>query len=237
MRRHPGVPGFHPQSSDDSEDEDREILDVYSLTASLPLLRRITSNHSVAANHADAHEELCDFICFLLRYFSGVDYDDFTDLMNVANKIRRAEMHRCWVDIEDIILKSDRLDNTMKLNQTTTSGAIGEIIGYLDKMKREIETLGETMRTEIKNFKELTEASDNKLARMEKIFAQQDTIYDLQKEDGRIRSDMKDLESRINTRLHEAITHVDTSYVENFVHEPLTAELFFRKSSSRISRK
>ena len=43
-----------------------------------------------------------DFSSFLLRYNRDLDYQDFSDDLNIQNKIKRAETFRSWADIEDL---------------------------------------------------------------------------------------------------------------------------------------
>jgi hypothetical protein len=58
---------------------------------------------------------------FLLRYFESIDYDDFSDLAIINAKIRRAEIHRIWIDIEDILGRLENTETTIKQNLVQTS--------------------------------------------------------------------------------------------------------------------
>ncbi len=46
-----------------------------------------------------------DFVTFLLRYYQKIEYLDFSENNNVIQKIKREEMHRSWLEIEDIEFK------------------------------------------------------------------------------------------------------------------------------------
>jgi len=61
-------------------------------------------------------ETILDFAIFLLRYYENVDYEDFSDLVTIIAKIKRAELHRVWIDIEEIIGRLDGIDNSSKQN-------------------------------------------------------------------------------------------------------------------------
>ncbi len=61
-------------------------------------------------------ENIFDFAIFLLRYYENVDYEDFSDLVTIIAKIKRAELHRVWIDIEEVIGRLDGADNTAKQN-------------------------------------------------------------------------------------------------------------------------
>ena len=63
-------------------------------------------NFDLDATHENM-ESILDFCCFLLRYFETIDYDDFSDLSTINNKIKRAEIHRIWIDMEDILSRMD----------------------------------------------------------------------------------------------------------------------------------
>lgn len=61
-------------------------------------------------------ENILDFAIFLLRYYETVDYEDFSDLATIIAKIKRAELHRVWIDIEEMIGRLDGLDGANKQN-------------------------------------------------------------------------------------------------------------------------
>ena len=65
---------------------------------------------------SDITETILDFAIFLLRYYEAVDYEDFSDLATINAKIKRAELHRVWIDIEEIIGRLDGFDQTSKQN-------------------------------------------------------------------------------------------------------------------------
>lgn len=61
-------------------------------------------------------ETILDFAIFLLRYYENVDYEDFSDLVTIIARIKRAELHRVWIDIEEIIGRLDGFDSATKQN-------------------------------------------------------------------------------------------------------------------------
>ena len=90
----------------------------------------------IAANE-DYLTIILDFICFLLRYYEKVDYEDFSDLSTIISKIKRAEMHRIWVDTEDLVLKNEALEGQLKQSQASITSSFGEMFAGFDRMKRE----------------------------------------------------------------------------------------------------
>jgi len=67
-------------------------------------------------SNSETVETILDFAIFLLRYYENVDYEDFSDLVTIIAKIKRAELHRVWIDIEEIIGRLDGIDNSSKQN-------------------------------------------------------------------------------------------------------------------------
>lgn len=133
-------------------------------------------------------ENILDFAIFLLRYYESVDYEDFSDLATIIGKIKRAELHRVWIDIEEIIGRLDGFDNSSKQNlvigileekrviffsKKNTSEAFGEIFSYMDKIKKDVEACklmvrsqpGETNLRQIEN-----EYNNQEKASMQKKF-------------------------------------------------------------------
>jgi len=43
-----------------------------------------------------------DFICFCLRFYTEIDYEAFSDKIDVINVLKRAEMYKCWSDLEEL---------------------------------------------------------------------------------------------------------------------------------------
>jgi len=50
----------------------------------------------------DESQKSLDFCAFLLRYNWEIDYSFFSEIPEIQENIRRAEMYRSWADIEDI---------------------------------------------------------------------------------------------------------------------------------------
>lgn len=84
-------------------------LDKYLLSKNRVQYIYLDSSH-------DVMETILDFSCFLLRYFESIDYDDFSDLTTINSKIKRAEIHRIWIDTEDILGRLENCESSIKLN-------------------------------------------------------------------------------------------------------------------------
>ena len=80
------------------------------------LLRKLKLEQYLINNLQENKEDIFDFICFLLRYYQHLDYDDFSDVDVIKQKIRRAEMHRSWIDVEDMVMKFSDLEKEFRKN-------------------------------------------------------------------------------------------------------------------------
>lgn len=130
---------------------DSQVFQVFTPTKFL--LRKLKIEKFLMTMTApEIYNDVCDFVCFLLRYYPQIEYEDFTDLNPVINRIRRAEMHRSWVDLEDTIIRNEKIDQVFKVFQATTSAAIGEIFGYFEKMKKDVENVNETYKNSSKTI-------------------------------------------------------------------------------------
>ena len=64
-----------------------------------------------------------DFASFLLRYNKELDYPDFSDSVEVHNRIRRAEVYRSWADIEDLAHGLESLSTNFEAHRSTAANA------------------------------------------------------------------------------------------------------------------
>jgi len=137
------------------------------------LIRKLKLDKYLISSSSEVMENILDFAIFLLRYYESVDYEDFSDLATIIGKIKRAELHRVWIDIEEIIGRLDGFDNSSKQNLKNTSEAFGEIFSYMDKIKKDVEACklmvrsqpGETNLRQIEN-----EYNNQEKASMQKKF-------------------------------------------------------------------
>jgi len=74
-----------------------------------------------------------------------LDYEDFSDIDIIKQKIRRAEMHRSWIDVEDMVMKFTDLEKEFRKNQNLTTSSIGEIFSYCDKIKTDKDSSKENL--------------------------------------------------------------------------------------------
>jgi hypothetical protein len=60
----------------------------------------------------------------LLRYYHHLDYEDITDVPALIARLKREEMNRSWVDIEDMNTKFEDLEALFaSTREVTTNGA------------------------------------------------------------------------------------------------------------------
>ena len=79
-----------------------------------------------------------NFTSFLLRYNRDLDYSDFSDDIDVQNKIKRAETFRSWADIEDLANGFSELSAHFKQHRNTAANAFQELYQYVEKSKTEL---------------------------------------------------------------------------------------------------
>lgn len=71
-----------------------------------------------------------------MRYNRELDYNDFTDKIDVQNKIKRAEVFRSWADIEDLAHGFENLSTNFESHRTTAANAFQELYQYIEKSKK-----------------------------------------------------------------------------------------------------
>lgn len=89
----------------------------------------------IESDNEDFSNLTLDFTSFLLRYHKSLNYDDFSEDPDVAKKIRRAEMYRNWVDIEDLANGYEVIQNNFNSHKDTTSKAFQEVLGLVEGVK------------------------------------------------------------------------------------------------------
>lgn len=95
----------------------------------------------VSSDEAESDLAL-DFSSFLLRYNRDLDYQDFSDDLNIQNKIKRAETFRSWADIEDLAHGFENLSSNFESHRTTAANAFNELYQYIEKTKNELKGVG-----------------------------------------------------------------------------------------------
>ena len=95
----------------------------------------------VSSDEAESDLAL-DFSSFLLRYNRDLDYQDFSDDLNIQNKIKRAETFRSWADIEDLAHGFENLSSNFESHRTTAANAFNELSQYIEKTKNELKGVG-----------------------------------------------------------------------------------------------
>ena len=78
----------------------------------------------------------------MLRYNRELDYQDFSDDLNIQNKIKRAETFRSWADIEDLAHGFENLTTNFESHRTTAASAFQELYQYIEKTKKELRAGG-----------------------------------------------------------------------------------------------
>jgi hypothetical protein len=97
------------------------------------ILMRINLDPFVNSQLNDERNLALNFTSFLLRYHQDLDYTDFSEDDDVIRQIKRAEMYRNWVDIEDLATGYETLQKT----NSSSGKAFQEILALIDNVKEE----------------------------------------------------------------------------------------------------
>ena len=84
---------------------------------------------TIISNDEAESDLALDFSSFMLRYNRDLDYQDFSDDLNIQNKIKRAETFRSWADIEDLAHGFENLTTNFESHRTTAASAFQELYG------------------------------------------------------------------------------------------------------------
>lgn len=70
-----------------------------------------------------------DLACFMLRFYTDIEYSAFS-----SNPIlKRAEMYKCWSDLEDLSNGVDTLQLNFNTHEETARKAFQEVFNLVDK--------------------------------------------------------------------------------------------------------
>jgi|TARA_B110000285_G_C14890947_1_gene498528 hypothetical protein len=87
------------------------------------ILRKMNIAQLIISSDEKESDLALDFSSFLLRYNRVLDYQDFSDDLNIQNKIKRAETFRSWADIEDLAHGFESLSSNFEGHRTTAANA------------------------------------------------------------------------------------------------------------------
>ena len=79
-----------------------------------------------------------DFASFLLRYHRDLDYSDFSDSLEITDRIKRAESFRSWTDIEDLAGSYESLSTAFEQHKQTAASAFNELYQHMEKFKKDL---------------------------------------------------------------------------------------------------
>ena len=74
----------------------------------------------------------------MLRYNKDIDYAFFSDIKEVQDRIKRAEIFRSWADIEDISNKQVYLEKNFDDHEKTAANAFKELYNHIEKTKGDL---------------------------------------------------------------------------------------------------
>ena len=179
------------------------------------LLRKLKFEQYLINNLQENKEDIFDFICFLLRYYQHLDYEDFSDIDIIKQKIRRAEMHRSWIDVEDMVMKFTDLEKEFRKNQNLTTSSIGEIFSYCDKIKTDKDSSKENLQKQVNDLIDQQKILKEKVEKYEKYEKNGVTFEDIikmQKENARLREDVSHLNNNCEEIFQQKASKIEAVF-------------------------
>ena len=79
-----------------------------------------------------------DFCTFILRYNSHINHADFTEDLDLLEKIKRGELYRVWGDIEDLGNNHESLSKNFSDHEKTVAKAFQELYNHIEKVKSQL---------------------------------------------------------------------------------------------------
>ena len=99
------------------------------------MVEKLNLDPHINSQNEDESALALDFTSFLLRYHKDLDYSDFSEDPETVKKIRRAEMYRNWLDIEDLANGYESIQTNFNNHQETASKAFKEILTLVQETK------------------------------------------------------------------------------------------------------
>ncbi len=97
----------------------------------------------------EGKELVLDFVCFMLRYYKEIEYADLSSDPKILAKIRKAELERTWMDIENLAVNQENIARATEQNQQTTSNAFAELYAHMEEIKKHVDVSIGELRYEI----------------------------------------------------------------------------------------
>ncbi|CAI2385199.1 unnamed protein product [Moneuplotes crassus] len=85
-----------------------------------------------------------DLVTFLLRFYTSIDYESFSDKTDIINLLKRSEMLKCWTDLEDLATGVDSFHKKSEETLTSHSKYISTLNKKIDKNTKNLDSLNTT---------------------------------------------------------------------------------------------
>ena len=101
------------------------------------LMIQLNFDRYLSTKGGEGKRFILNFICFLLRYYEDLEYTDLSSDPNILPMIKRAEIDRTRMDIENIASHQETILKVNDQNQQITSNAFAELFSYGEDVRIE----------------------------------------------------------------------------------------------------
>lgn len=77
-----------------------------------------------------------DFIVFVLKYYQHLDYSDFTESVPLISRVKREEMCRAWVEMEETIQRFEGLESHFAATREVSTKSYEELYAYISRLAK-----------------------------------------------------------------------------------------------------
>eukprot|EP00826_Nyctotherus_ovalis_P031807 TRINITY_DN2555_c0_g1_i6.p1 TRINITY_DN2555_c0_g1~~TRINITY_DN2555_c0_g1_i6.p1 ORF type:complete len:970 (-),score=278.59 TRINITY_DN2555_c0_g1_i6:145-2916(-) len=118
------------------------------------LMLQLNFDRYLYEDNKEAKRLVLDFICFLLRYYNGIEYSDLSSDPEVYPKIHKAEIERIWADIENLAINQETMLKVSEQNKEVTSNAFSELFSHIESIKKINEFSVLELKNELQEIKQ-----------------------------------------------------------------------------------
>jgi hypothetical protein len=127
---------------------------------SISNIKKINIAQFLSSSDYNLESLALDFCCFIMRSYPDADYSLFSTEENHIAKIRKAEIRRTWVDIEDLAKSQEAITKVLYQFQQSTTNAYSQMMTAIEeekkansKMKEVADSIVASVKGEIDQFK------------------------------------------------------------------------------------
>jgi len=165
------------------------------------LMQQLNLDRHLTSGLTEEKRITLDFFCFLLRYYEDVDYSDIVVDPKVIPRIRKAQLERTWIDIENLITNQEKIVKASRENQEMNSKAFTELFVFINEVKKASESSINSLHKEINAIKAELKDKGRQVNSEGEYLSPDEPVADL--------GFVKNMEAAFNERLEQLRTLVN----------------------------